>query len=87
MKLNDCSLKPTTGLKAPPQILFRKCSDRKRCSKILKVPYYLNNTVPFSLTLQACCPEFLTSSKTDSTKKMDSYQRSDIVGNLSEKDL
>ena len=83
MKLNDCSLKPTTKLKTALQILFRKCAERKRCSKILKVPYYLNKTVPFSLTLQACCPVFLTSSKTDSTKKMDSYQCSDIVGNLS----
>ena len=38
MKMHDYSLQPTTGLKRPLQILFKKNSEGKECLKILKNP-------------------------------------------------
>ena len=60
MKLHDYSLQPTTGIKPPLQILFWKCSEGNRCSKIQK---NLCKTVSSSPTLQACSLEFPASAK------------------------
>ena len=38
MKLVDYSLQPTTRLKAPQQILFWTCREKKECFKISKMP-------------------------------------------------
>ena len=43
-------------------------------------------TVSFSLTLQGCSPEFLTSANTHSKKNV-SFEYSKIVGSLPEKSL
>ena len=54
-------LQPTAERKTPLQIVFLKSSERKKGSKISKIPqeYLLNCS--FSLTV--CSPEFLTSGK------------------------
>ena len=51
--------------------IFWKCLERKECSKISKISKtFLCNTNPFSLTLQACSSELLTSTKSDSKKNV-----------------
>ena len=44
----------------------------------------LCETVPFSLTLQPCSPEYLTLVKTDSKKNV-SFECFEVVGSLQEK--
>ena len=51
MQLMEHILQPTAELKAPLQILFLKRSERKGCSKILKIPEKYLQNCSFSLTL------------------------------------
>ena len=89
------SLKPTTGLKTPPLLLFWKCSERTGCSKITKIQKKKKKkkkkkkiwkNVFSSLTLQAWSSEFPTSTKTN-VKKNVSYECSEIAENLPRKGL
>ena len=65
IQLYEYSLQPTAKLKTPPQIFSLKSSGRRGCSEISKIhKKYLQNCF-FSLTLQDCNPEFLTSAKKD----------------------
>ena len=78
MQLMEYVLQPTAELKTPLQILFLKRSERKEYSKISKIPEKYLQNCPFSLTLQVCSPEFLTSGKKDPKKNI-SFQCSEIV--------
>ena len=61
--------------------------ESKGCSKISRIPKKnLCGSVSFSLTLQPCSPEFLTSAKAGSKKNV-FFEYSKIVGSLSEKGL
>ena len=51
--------------------------------KFRKFQKNLCRTVPFSLTLQSCSPEFLTSAKTDCKTNV-SFECFEIVGSLPE---
>ena len=86
MKLLDYSPQPTTGLQIHTslQIFFWKCSERSRCSKIPKIPIKPLKNFPFSLTLQACSPEFQTLTKADFKRNV-SCENSEINGNLAGK--
>ena len=59
----------------------QKASERKQCSKISKIRQKSLRKCPFSLTLQLCSEEFLTSANTHS-KKNNSFECSEIVGDL-----
>ena len=76
VKFHHYSLQPTTGLTTRLEILFWKCSERKECSKILKI---------FIRTLQNCSffsndTGFLTIRA--STKKSVVCEYSEILGNI-----
>ena len=49
--LHDYSLQSITELKNPPQLLFCKCSERKECSKISKIPVKHLKTASFFLNV------------------------------------
>ena len=61
----------------------QKGEDAKKCQKFKK---NLCETVPFSLTLQPCSPELLTSVSKDSKKNV-SFEYYEIAGSLPEKGL
>ena len=71
MGMHKYSLQPTTELKTPLQIHSKK---------------NLCETVPFSVSLQACNPQFLMSAKADSKKNV-SFECSEMVGSLPGKGL
>ena len=68
------------------QIHSERAQKGKDVIKIRKFPKNLSKTVPFSLTLQSCSPEFLTSANTDSKKNV-FFEYSEIVGSLPKKGL
>ena len=80
-------LQPTIGLKPPLQILVWKCSEKKRCSKISKIPKKktLKNCTFFSKVtgLQTRIPDL---TKTDSNKNV-LCEYSEIIGNLPDKGI
>lgn len=57
-----------TGLKTLLHILFWKSPEWRKCSKISKNQINLGKTVPFSLKLKVCSPEFQTSTEIDPKK-------------------
>ena len=59
IKFHDHILKLTTGLKTPLQILFWKCQERKRCSKIPTTSKKPLQNGHFSLSLRAYISEFI----------------------------
>ena len=87
MNLYDHSLQPTE-LETTLHILFWKCLEWKECSKISKIlKRYLYKTNPFSLALQECSSEFLTSIKSGLKKNVLLSLFSEIVANLIGKGL
>ena len=68
------------------QIHSESAEKVKGVLKFRKFQKRICENVPFSLTLQPCSPEFLTSANADSKKNV-SFEYSEIVGSLPEKGL
>ena len=68
------------------QIHSESAEKVKGVLKLQKLQKNLCKSVPFSLMLHPCSPEFLTSANADSKKNV-SFEYSEIVGSLSEKGL
>ena len=65
---------------------FWKCSERKECPKILKIPKNSLRNCSFFSNATPCSPEVLTSASTDSNKTV-SFECFEIVRSLPEKGL
>ena len=66
------------------QIHSESAQNGKGILKFRKFQKNLCESVPFTLTLQSCSPEFLTSANADSMKNV-SFEYSETVGSLPEK--
>ena len=68
--MHDYSIQSTTGLKTPLEIFFCNYSQRKRYSKISKIPSEVLQNSLFFPSVIGSSPEFLNSAKTNSKKSV-----------------
>ena len=75
------SVQRTIEPKIPLQIIFWKCSERKDCSKSLKIPKKSLQNCPFSPNVTGLQSAISAPAKTDSRKNV-SFECPEIVGSL-----